>query len=480
MDALGSKIDISKLFLHRKLFLIWILVVFFPFALVIALFSGQSTLIEGIVGTSVPQQSFSSSIADGLDALAPKPMMSMHVQQKVNISYDSLLRNDGVNTSSMEKKSGIQEIKGNESKVLEAVQPKLKNDTGKSNLFKGKWIRDSRGPLYTNNTCAYIQGHQNCMKNGRPDMEYLYWRWKPNGYTLPRFNATLFLDLVRGKVWAFVGDSVARNQMQSLLCMLSQVEHPKTTYKDETNVNVHWYFASYNFTLMVVWSPYLVKNTEVEFKGIPQGVIKLHLDVLDPNWVTLLPNMDAIILSTGQWFLKSGIYIMKDEVVGCHNCQEIKAKQLGFYFAFKYGIQAALNGIRILPGFKGIAFLQTFTVDHFENGQWDSGGTCNRTVPYKKNEVKLNGVEKEMHKIVVDEFKYGTKEEAPNGSITKLVDITYCGLLRPDGHPGKYRGTNFISKSRSNQPVPNDCLHWCLPGPIDTWNEILLQMIKDI
>lgn len=480
MDALGSKIDISKLFLHRKLFLIWILVVFFPFALVIALFSGQSSLIEGIVGTSVPQQSYSSSIVDGLDAPAPKPVMSLHVQQKVNISYDSLLHNDGVNTSSMEKKSGIQEIKGDESTVLETVKPKLKNDTAKSNLFKGKWIRDSRGPLYTNNTCAYIQGHQNCMKNGRPDMEYLYWRWKPNGHTLTRFNATLFLDLVRGKVWAFVGDSVARNQMQSLLCMLSQVEHPKTTYTDEANVNVHWYFASYNFTLMVIWSPYLVKDTEAEFKGIPQGVIKLHLDVLDPEWVTLLPNMDAIILSTGQWFLKSGVYIMKDEVVGCHNCQEIKAEQLGFYFAFRHAIQAALNGIRLLPGFKGIAFLQTFTVDHFENGLWDSGGTCNRTVPYKKNEVKLNAVEKEMHKIVVDEFKYGTEEEAPNGSIAKLVDITYCSLLRPDGHPGKYRDSNFISKSRSTQPVPNDCLHWCLPGPIDTWNEILLQMIQDI
>lgn len=478
MDTLGSQIDISKLFLHRKLFLIWILVVFFPFALVIALFSGQSSLMEVIVGTSVPQQSFSSSIADGLEAPAPKSMRSLPVQQKTSISHNSLLHNDGVNTSGMEKNSRIQEIKGVEGKVSETVQPKLKNNTGKSNLFRGKWIRDSRGPLYTNDTCAYIQGHQNCMKNGRPDREYLYWRWKPNGHTLPRFNATSFLDLVRGKVWAFVGDSVARNQMQSLLCMLSQVTHPNNTYNDETYSTAHWYFASYNFTLIVLWSPYLVKYTEAEFKGVPQGVTKVHLDVLDPEWVTSLPNLDAIILTTGQWYLKSGVYIMKDEVVGCHGCQENEAKQLGFYFAFRHAIQAALNGVRLLPGFKGIAFLQTFTVDHFE-GQWDAGATCNRTVPYKKGEVKLNGVQKEMHKIVVDEFKNGTKEEAPNGSITKLVDITYSALLRPDGHPGKYRDIDFISKSTSNQPIPNDCLHWCLPGPIDTWNELLLQMIKD-
>jgi len=23
-----------------------------------------------------------------------------------------------------------------------------------------------------------------------------------------------------------------------------------------------------------------------------------------------------------------------------------------------------------------------------------------------------------------------------------------------------------------------DCVHWCLPGPVDTWNEFLLQMLK--
>lgn len=33
----------------------------------------------------------------------------------------------------------------------------------------------------------------------------------------------LFLTIVRGKTLAFAGDSIARNQMESLLCLLSQV-----------------------------------------------------------------------------------------------------------------------------------------------------------------------------------------------------------------------------------------------------------------
>ena len=55
-------------------------------------------------------------------------------------------------------------------------------------------------------------------------------------------------------------------------------------------------------------------------------------------------------------------------------------------------------------------------------------------MPYKEDEVKLNHVDKEMHKIFVDEFKYGTKEEVSNGPIAKLSD-TYCNLLKLDGTP---------------------------------------------
>ncbi|KAH9324426.1 hypothetical protein KI387_004604, partial [Taxus chinensis] len=214
MDSMCVQIDLSKLFLNRKLFLVWIMVVFLPFALVIIIFSAPNLfLIEGSRGTSgVGQESSFNSVkfrGDPELAVAPQPMLILPVQQTANFnSVHSLLLSDGMNTGSgLQKKSPIKQIKRSE---------------GKCDLSKGQWVPDAKGPLYTNETCAYIQGHQNCMRNGRPDMEYLYWRWKPNGCSLPQFNATLFLELVRGKVWTFVGDSVARNQMQSLLCMLSK------------------------------------------------------------------------------------------------------------------------------------------------------------------------------------------------------------------------------------------------------------------
>ncbi|KAB8082728.1 hypothetical protein EE612_004719, partial [Oryza sativa] len=87
-------------------------------------------------------------------------------------------------------------------------------------IFQGEWVPDESSPQYTNLTCSYIQEHQNCMMYGRPDLEFLKWRWKPAGCDLPRFDPDKFLRLVGNKTLAFVGDSLARNHMQSLLCLL--------------------------------------------------------------------------------------------------------------------------------------------------------------------------------------------------------------------------------------------------------------------
>ena len=94
----------------------------------------------------------------------------------------------------------------------------------KCNVFRGRWVYSPQElPLYTNFTCPEIFDQQNCMKFGRPDSEFMKWRWKPDNCELDRFDAARFLDIVKGKSMAFVGDSLARNQMQSLLCLLSRV-----------------------------------------------------------------------------------------------------------------------------------------------------------------------------------------------------------------------------------------------------------------
>jgi len=91
------------------------------------------------------------------------------------------------------------------------------------NVFSGNWVAYSGGPYYDNENCPFITYKQNCFMHGRPDREFLKWRWKPDECELPLFDAKKFLKLVRGKSMAFVGDSIGRNQMESLLCLLNSV-----------------------------------------------------------------------------------------------------------------------------------------------------------------------------------------------------------------------------------------------------------------
>jgi hypothetical protein len=98
-------------------------------------------------------------------------------------------------------------------------------------IFRGEWVPDDAAPYYTNRSCSLIEEHQNCMKYGRPDLGFLNWRWRPEGCELPRFDAAEFLHAVTNRSMVFVGDSLARNHMQSLMCLLSKVlsfNHPQS------------------------------------------------------------------------------------------------------------------------------------------------------------------------------------------------------------------------------------------------------------
>lgn len=89
---------------------------------------------------------------------------------------------------------------------------------------KGKWVWDTERNIYNSSEwiCPTRPTGYNCEMNGK-DLEYLNWRWKPDGCELPKFEPYSFLNIIRGKTLAFVGDSLSLNQLNSLLCLVSQV-----------------------------------------------------------------------------------------------------------------------------------------------------------------------------------------------------------------------------------------------------------------
>ncbi|KAI3813296.1 hypothetical protein L1987_18016 [Smallanthus sonchifolius] len=339
-------------------------------------------------------------------------------------------------------------------------------------LYSGEWVENPEGSYYTNETCWAIQEHQNCMKFGRPDQDFLKWRWKPYDCELPVFDPVEFLEMVRGKSLAFVGDSVARNHMQSLLCLLSRVAYPNDV-SNSSDLNFKQYeYSEYNFTISIFWSPYLVNTERTDLQDITQP-FKLYLDEFDESWTSQIETFNYVIISAGQWFFRPTIFYSNRQVIGCLYCPEATIRHRSSTFSYRRAWRTAFRAVNSLKNFKGIVFLRSFVPSHFEGGRWDKGGDCVRTKPFKSNESVMADYNLEMYKTQLQEYKFGEREGRRKGIKIGLMDMTQVMQLRPDGHPSKYG--HWPSQ---NVTMANDCVHWCLPGPIDAWSDFLMELIK--
>ncbi|XP_021909219.1 protein YLS7 [Carica papaya] len=388
--------------------------------------------------------------------------------------------------SSLETKSGITDAgsgdtagnsSSNDLKSTDVTQSGVQSDC---DLYHGNWFYDPLGPLYTNNTCPVITQMQNCQGNGRPDKEYENWRWKPFQCDLPRFDGKKFLELMRGKTLAFVGDSVARNQMESMLCLLWQVEVPKNRGNRKMQ---RWYFRSASVMIVRIWSSWLVHQTSEAFDFAPKGVVKLHLDVPDEGVMEAIPNFDVVVLSSGHWFAKQSVYMLNNEIVGGQLWWPDKSRpmKVNNVEAFGISVESILTALVTHPNYTGLTILRSFSPDHYEGGAWNTGGSCTGKVkPLALGEIVENGFTQIMHQKQVTGFNQAIKQ-ATGKSKLRLMDITEAFGYRHDGHPGPYRNPdpNKITKrGPDGRPPPQDCLHWCMPGPVDTWNELVLEIIR--
>lgn len=322
--------------------------------------------------------------------------------------------------------------------------------------------------MYTNSSCATISTSKNCFRHGRKDRDFLNWRWKPEKCDLPRFDAKAYLDIVRGKTLAFIGDSVARNHIESLLCLLSQEEVPVDAYLDSEDRNRIWHFPVHNFTLKMLWTKFLVSGEERVINGSSSGIFDLYLDKVDENWARELHGLDYVIISDAHWFFRQ-IYLHKgSNVVACVYCNVPNVTDEGVVFALRMAFRAAFSHINHCKKCEGIVtLLRTFSPSHFENGFWNTGGSCNRTSPYSEQKIDFGGYEWEIRRMQVEEIERAKKK----GKSFGVLDVTMAMLMRPDGHPGAFWGNQWMKGY-------NDCVHWCLPGPIDVWNELLLALLR--
>ncbi|KAL5100476.1 hypothetical protein RYX36_004803 [Vicia faba] len=334
-----------------------------------------------------------------------------------------------------------------------------------------------RGPLYNGTTCSYIKNQRNCEVNGRPDTNYLYWRWKPNECNISNFEPNTFLKLIKNKNIVFVGDSLANNQFESLVCILSTISIPQRIFKEDTLST--YYFASHDANVSIYWSPFLVKGDQRTKGGTPYN--KIYLDKVNEKWTKHIDQMDLIVLSFGHWMDVPSIYYENHSVIGCFRCREFKFKytDVGFYVAMRKALKITLNKIiesKFIKGNGIDVIVRTYSPTHFK-GDWDKGGTCSKTEPYKLDEKKLKGKDAEIRSFEMEELENFKAKAKELGFNLEVLDVTKLTLLRPDGHACVYMNPFPFVKGIPKK-VQNNCVHWCLPGVVDTCNEIFLEMMK--
>ncbi|XP_077224237.1 protein YLS7-like [Tasmannia lanceolata] len=437
---------------------------------------GQSVSFNATPEAGPAGESVSRNYTEGIEITRPSPGVLEEI-------IDSGASENNWGSSSDSTMTNSTKTTPNLSTPL-SLNHSVEVDSGSCDLYHGKWVFDPKGPLYTNNTCPIITQMQNCQGNGRPDKDYESWRWKPDECDLPRFDVQKFMELMRGKTLAFIGDSVSRNQMESLLCILWQVEAPI----NRGNRRMHrWWFRSANLMIVRIWSSWLVHATSEPFQFVPKDIVKLHLDSPDENFMDFLPSIDVIVLSSGHWFAKQSVYLLNNEILGFHlwnpkeTPEEAQERKMNNVEAFAISVETSLTAILTHPNYTGLTIVRSYSPDHYEGGAWNTGGSCTgRVRPATESELVVNGFTEEMHQIQVKGFEKVVKK-VKNGLKLRLMDITGPFGYRNDGHPGPYRSLdpNKVTKRGPHgEPPPQDCLHWCMPGPVDTWNELMLEIIR--
>lgn len=339
------------------------------------------------------------------------------------------------------------------------------------NYAKGKWVPDDNRPLYSGFGCKqWLSGMWACKLMQRTDFSYEKLRWESKSCQMEEFEGSKFLRKMQNKTLAFVGDSLGRQQFQSLMCMITGgnasldvidvgKEYGLVQSRGDARPGGWVYrFLSTNTTILYYWSASLCDVEPIDITNSTTAYA-MHLDRPPAFLRQFLHKFDVLVLNTGHHWnrgkLNANKWVM--HVGGMPNTDRKLAR---IWEAKNFTIHCIVNWVNSqltkYPGLK--AFYRTLSPRHFVGGDWNTGGSCDNTTPMS--------VGKE---VLQDESSDQSAAGAVKGTGVKLLDITALSQIRDEGHISRF--------SRTARPGVQDCLHWCLPGVPDTWNEILFAQI---
>ncbi|XP_047079757.1 protein trichome birefringence-like 14 [Lolium rigidum] len=340
------------------------------------------------------------------------------------------------------------------------------------NYAKGKWIGDEKRPLYSGYECKrWLPKKYNCDTMGRTDLSFEGYRWQPYGCKMPEFSGLNFLNRMRHKTLAFVGDSLGRQQFLSMMCIATGGKRPKVEKVGRKyglakvphapkGHTLAYRFPGTNTTVLFYWSASLCELEPLTNTTSLSTSYALHLDRPARFLKKYLHSFDTLVLNTGHHWNKVKFSQNNWELYadGKPLVKGTLPEDLSPFRNLKlHNIVRWLDSELIhRPHMK--VFLRTNSPSHFLHGDWNTGGSCNSTTPLSSGS-----------EVFGDHSGDLPAEHAVTGTRVKLLDITSISQLRSEAHVADH--------TLNSQSVKYDCSHWCLPGIPDTWNEILFAQI---
>lgn len=314
------------------------------------------------------------------------------------------------------------------------------------------------------------------LNNKANAMEISKWRWKPKQCDLPVFDPVRFLERHRDTSIGFVGDSLNRNMFVSLFCTLKQKSNDIKKWRP-AEADRGFTFLQYNLTIAYHRTNLLArygrwsanpKGGVLESLGYKEGY-RVDVDVPDSTWADAPGFHDIIIFNTGHWWWTPEKFDpVKSPMLFFNNGVPIVppiSPDVGLDLVLKHMNSNVENRIR--PG--GIKIFRTQSPRHFEGGEWNEGGSCNRLLPLGIEQVEElfslehNGTNVEVRLV------NGHLHKALKGSSFHILNITKMSEFRADAHPAGAGGKKH-----------DDCMHWCLPGLTDSWNDLFVSLLDNI
>ncbi|KAL2507554.1 Protein trichome birefringence-like 6 [Forsythia ovata] len=400
---------------------------------------------------------------------------SVNVANKSRLSVDEFKELGHVISSKSEEIQDLKEEIARDDGVLSNGQEHISKDLSKNrmeeknggvcDITKGRWVFDESYPLYTNISCPFIDEGFNCLANGRLDKDYMKWRWQPLDCDIPRFNATKMLELIRGKRLVFVGDSLNRNQWESMLCLLmGAVVDPKKVYEarrrkiTKEKGNYSFKFVDYQCTVEYYVTHFLVHESKARIGK--KRVQTLRIDTIDKG-SSRWRGADILVFNTAHWWThhktKAGInyYQERDQVY----------PRLDASTAFQRALTTWSSWVdKYINPRKTKVFFRSSAPSHFSGGLWNTGGHCKEAFRPINETFDTGYPEKN---VILEEIIRQMKTPVTFLNITRISDY------RLDGHPSVYG-----RKTEKGKMGVQDCSHWCLPGVPDTWNQLLYYYLQ--